>query len=230
MAHEQWPEWSQLKDSNGYTLLHLMAWEGSAQACEYLLPLIDINDVNNPEKNAPLHLAASKGHTSTCTWLLKHGADLTLKNTAGQTADKLWHIHHKLKNTSSDLIPKEKHLEQKKRQILELLKARTPTSHTVSFSTFLSLFKNNDPLADLYQHIKQAAFPETDIQDRTANDVLNDIIDTWQLTHPNVHTSNQSPTLIEKIRQEIKLIINPELKLPQTKIKKETAPICFQPI
>ena len=216
MAHEQWPEWSQRKDSNGYTLLHLMAWTGSVKACEHLRPLIDINDVNNPEKNTPLHLAASKGHTDTCTWLLKHGADLTLQNKAGQTPDKLWHIHLKLKKASSDLMSQKKHLEQKKRQILELLKTKSPTSHTVSLSTFLNFFKNNDPLTDLYQRIKHAAFSVTDIQDRTANDVLNDIIDTWQL-------SNQSSTRMEETWREIKRIINPELRLPQTKIAQEPA-------
>ena len=64
--------------------LHLAAWDGNIQ----LVRQFYSDGVNNKAGffgKAPLHLAAENGHAQICSELMRHGADLDIRNIYGNT-------------------------------------------------------------------------------------------------------------------------------------------------
>lgn len=89
--HPQWPQFAQIRDNDGYNLLHLMAFKNVHSAYKHLKPLLDINEVvdnGNPRANKPsaLMIAAKFGHIYFCKLLLQDGAIIDLQNPFGNTA------------------------------------------------------------------------------------------------------------------------------------------------
>lgn len=78
----------------GYTLLHLAATAGSAEACAALCAGGAQVDAQDERGSTALHLAAGSGHTSCVAALIDAGARL-LRNIAGKTAlhDAAWGGH-----------------------------------------------------------------------------------------------------------------------------------------
>ena len=78
------------KDKNGYTALHFAAQEAHAEAARILLEHNADPDIKDKHGNTPAWVAimnwkAGK-NLETLKQLVKHKADLTIKNDAGRTA------------------------------------------------------------------------------------------------------------------------------------------------
>ncbi|XP_067668335.1 ankyrin repeat domain-containing protein 50-like [Haliotis asinina] len=73
-----------LTDENGDNFLHCACREGHAEVVKYILlqDLVDINSLGH-EKKSPVLIAGEQGHTEVVELLVKHGADLSLREKSG---------------------------------------------------------------------------------------------------------------------------------------------------
>ena len=67
-------------------MLHQAVLSGSVMACEFLMLNGSKLKVSDAEGNSPLHIAAKNKRTGQVMLLLKHRADHTLLNNAGDSA------------------------------------------------------------------------------------------------------------------------------------------------
>ena len=67
-------------------MLHQAVLSGSVMACEFLMLNGSKLKVSDAEGNSPLHLAAKNKRTGQVMLLLKHRADHTILNNAGDSA------------------------------------------------------------------------------------------------------------------------------------------------
>lgn len=74
-------------DNDGWTPLHYAAFEGRLALLERLLAAGAPVDAPAPNKSTALMLAARNGHIDAVRALIRAGANLDLRNDAGQTAD-----------------------------------------------------------------------------------------------------------------------------------------------
>ncbi len=83
-------------DKDGFTALHWACWSGLDGVALELIAHGGL-DMNQQESNGytPLMLAAMRGNAPTVKMLLQLGADASLTNAAGETAQQLATSHHK---------------------------------------------------------------------------------------------------------------------------------------
>ena len=70
----------------GWTALHYAAAAGDLEIIRMLLDKSAYIDAESPNKTTPLMMAASRGHADAIIYLMKEGADASLKNSIGMTA------------------------------------------------------------------------------------------------------------------------------------------------
>ena len=81
------PDWMDPRD--GWTGIHYAARWGLISVLNQLLKSgVDVN-MRSSEKETPLHKACRSKKLKTCIWLMKNGADPTLRNMEGLTASEI---------------------------------------------------------------------------------------------------------------------------------------------
>ena len=87
--HRQWIMLSQTTNQDNWTLWHTICNAGHEHLATHL-NTININAVAKQSHSTALHFAAMRQNHRLCTILLEQGADPTIKNSSGQTAEQCW--------------------------------------------------------------------------------------------------------------------------------------------
>lgn len=96
ISHPQWTALSNIRNlMSNSTLLHDVAINGHHALITHLHAL-DINAVSKYSHHSALHYAAMGSSAYFCQLLLQHGADPSLQNIHGHTAEMLWANHKKM--------------------------------------------------------------------------------------------------------------------------------------
>ncbi len=181
---QEWSKLSQkLNTKTHWSLFDTIAKAGHAEHYDRLKHLL----TKQSHKDFALSVAAQRGHEAFCKRLLTDENSCFTNETLKKT-QALWRTNSPLKNNIFNLFCRVHDLEEKKKQLIERIESEIGSAgcffynHSLEERTLLDNLKNT---------ILASTFNSTDSPDRTAEDVLNDVIDTWG-SHSKSNPSTQT--------------------------------------
>lgn len=181
------PQWIELSKTQNpkthWSLFDTIAKAGQEKHYDRLKHVLR----NQSDRDFALSVAAQRGHEAFCKRLLTDENSCFTNETLKKT-QALWRANSPLKNNIFNLFCRAHDLEEKKKQLIERIESEIGSAgcffynHSSEERTLLDNLKNT---------ILASTFNSTDSSDRTAEDVLNDVIDTWG-SHSNSNPSTRT--------------------------------------